>query len=96
VTVSNGEVILDGTVAERFAKRPAEDIAAGASGVMRVQDNLRVRDQSTGMGASDMTTGSGGTGKGTGTRLGATGTGAGSKGTPTSGTSTSTTGTGRD
>jgi osmotically-inducible protein OsmY len=47
VTVSNGEVILDGTVATRLQKRRAEDCAEDVSGVKHVQNNLRVQDGST-------------------------------------------------
>lgn len=42
VSVSGGEVTLDGTVSERFAKRHAEDIAESVSGVTHVQNNLRL------------------------------------------------------
>lgn len=42
VTVQDGEVTLNGTVPERFAKRHAEDVAERASGVKHVQNNLRV------------------------------------------------------
>ncbi len=44
VTVSAGEVTLDGKVSERFAKRHAEDIAEAVTGVRHVQNNLRVSD----------------------------------------------------
>jgi osmotically-inducible protein OsmY len=47
VTVNNGEVTLDGTVATRLQKRRAEDCAEEVSGVKNVQNNLRVRDRST-------------------------------------------------
>jgi hypothetical protein len=43
VIVSNQEVTLSGTVATRFEKRHAEDIAEAVSGVAHVQNNLRVR-----------------------------------------------------
>jgi osmotically-inducible protein OsmY len=43
VAVQNQEVTLSGTVATRFEKRLAEDIAAAVSGVLHVQNNLRVR-----------------------------------------------------
>lgn len=46
VTVSDGEVTLDGTVDSRTAKRRAEDLADEVTGVGHVQNNLRV--QSTG------------------------------------------------
>lgn len=42
VTVSGGEVTLNGTVNSRFEKRHAEDIAEAISGVKHVQNNLRV------------------------------------------------------
>ncbi len=47
VTVSNGEVTLDGTVSTRLQKRRAEDCAEDVSGVKHVQNNLRVQDGST-------------------------------------------------
>jgi osmotically-inducible protein OsmY len=47
VKVANGEVTLDGTVASREAKRRAEDLVDGISGVKHVQNNLRVQ-QTTG------------------------------------------------
>jgi osmotically-inducible protein OsmY len=40
--VSNGEVILEGSVESRWAKRLAEDIAFSAPGVRDVQNRLRV------------------------------------------------------
>lgn len=49
VTVSGGEVTLDGTVDSRAAKRHAEDLADDCSGVTHVQNNLRVRDRRTDM-----------------------------------------------
>jgi osmotically-inducible protein OsmY len=76
VSVSGGEVTLDGTVENRLAKRHAEDLAESCSGVKHVQNNLRVKDRqtSTGMsgtmsggmssGMSSGSTGSGGTGSG--------------------------------
>lgn len=42
VTVSNGEVTLNGTVRSRDEKRRAEDVAEAVSGVKHVQNNLRV------------------------------------------------------
>lgn len=62
VSVSGGEVTLNGTVTERFAKRRAEDVAERVSGVKHVQNNLRVSGQQA---ASSATT----------TRTNATGTG---------------------
>ena len=43
VQASQGEVTLSGTVDSRYAKRMAEDVADGVSGVSHVQNNLRVR-----------------------------------------------------
>lgn len=45
VSVTSGEVTLDGTVDHRKAKRRAEDLADSVSGVRHVQNNLRVRQQ---------------------------------------------------
>ncbi len=47
VTVSGGEITLDGTVTSRDQKRRAEDIAENVSGVKHVQNNLRVDEGST-------------------------------------------------
>jgi hypothetical protein len=47
VTVQNQEVTLSGAVATRLEKRLAEDVTAVVSGVLHVQNNLRVR-QATG------------------------------------------------
>jgi osmotically-inducible protein OsmY len=44
LNVSDGEVVLSGTVDSRYAKRLAEDIAESVSGVSHVQNNLRVHD----------------------------------------------------
>jgi len=44
VRVEDGEVILEGTVESRIAKRMAEDAAESVSGVRDVQNRLRVRD----------------------------------------------------
>lgn len=46
VKVSNGEVILSGTVTERSAKRTAEDIAERCSGVKDVRNEIRVQRES--------------------------------------------------
>lgn len=43
VSVSDGEVILSGTVRNRHDKRRAEDIAIAAFGVADVQNSLRVK-----------------------------------------------------
>jgi osmotically-inducible protein OsmY len=49
VSCKNGEVTLDGTVEERFAKRHAEDLAETVSGIKHVQNNLRIsQDRTTG------------------------------------------------
>lgn len=57
ITVSDGEVTLNGTVSKRFAKRHAEDIAENVSGVKHVQNNLRVNNRQT-QGSSFGSTGS--------------------------------------
>ena len=43
VSVENGEITLNGTVANRRAKRRAEDVVDDISGVKHVQNNLRVQ-----------------------------------------------------
>ncbi|NIX76286.1 BON domain-containing protein [Microvirga terricola] len=43
VSATEGEVTLSGTVASRFEKRHAEDLADSVSGIKHVQNNLRVR-----------------------------------------------------
>lgn len=43
VTVRDGEVTLEGHVAERFEKRLAEDWAETVTGVVHVQNNIRIR-----------------------------------------------------
>jgi len=43
VTVHNQEVTLSGTVATRLEKRLAEDVTAVVSGVLHVENHLRVR-----------------------------------------------------
>jgi len=45
LTVSNGEVTLDGTVPSREHKRRAEDCIEDLSGVKHVQNNLRVQER---------------------------------------------------
>lgn len=47
VKVKDGEVTLSGTVGHRRAKRRAEDLAEGVSGVRHVQNNLRVASPET-------------------------------------------------
>ncbi|NNM73534.1 BON domain-containing protein [Enterovirga aerilata] len=53
VSVSGREVTLTGTVANRFDKRRAEDLADSVSGVIHVQNNLRVRASAGAAGWSD-------------------------------------------
>ena len=80
VSVSGGEVTLDGTVDSRSAKRHAEDLAESCSGVKHVQNNLRVKDRQMSGGYSGSMTGSGstgmsgGSGSGMGSNSGTTGT----------------------
>lgn len=45
VMVEDGEVTLNGTVANRFAKRRAEDCCERVAGVGHIQNNLRVQDR---------------------------------------------------
>lgn len=59
VSVTGGEVTLDGTVDSRFAKRHAEDLAESCSGVKHVQNNLRVKDRQASTGLSGTMSGSG-------------------------------------
>jgi osmotically-inducible protein OsmY len=47
VTVADGEVTLSGEVDSKYAKRQAEDCADSVSGVLHVQNNLRVRRPGT-------------------------------------------------
>jgi osmotically-inducible protein OsmY len=44
VSVSSGEVTLDGTVPSREQKRRAEDVIDDLSGVKHIQNNLRVKE----------------------------------------------------
>jgi osmotically-inducible protein OsmY len=55
VEVSNGEVTLTGTVADRQQKRCAEDCAERVSGVTEVQNHLRVRREDSSRGRSGET-----------------------------------------
>ncbi|MDT5293235.1 MAG: hypothetical protein QOJ76_115 [Acidobacteriota bacterium] len=64
VTVSDGEVILSGTVDSRYAKRLAEHIAESTSGVANVQNNLRVQSYQTGAPSLTGDAGLGGAGLG--------------------------------
>jgi osmotically-inducible protein OsmY len=57
VSVSKGEVTLDGTVLNRFEKRRAEDCSDAVAGVHNTQNNLRMSrnkptDNSSGQGPS--------------------------------------------
>ena len=45
VRVQNCEVTLTGTVHDRWARRMAEDVAEGVSGVKQVHNQIRVEDQ---------------------------------------------------
>jgi osmotically-inducible protein OsmY len=45
VSVTNGEVVLSGKVADRHDKRRAEDIAEGVSGVRNVENRIRVQSE---------------------------------------------------
>lgn len=48
VSVSNGEIILTGTVEDRAEKRRAEDLGESVSGAKNVENRLRVRKQDDG------------------------------------------------
>ena len=89
VSVSNGEVTLSGTVDSRDARRRAEDIAEGVSGVSYVQNNLRV--QRGGGGVTGIGTGTGSTTTGSSGVMAAPG--AGTTGTLGTGSGTGRTGT---
>jgi hypothetical protein len=52
VSVSNGEITLDGTVDSRQSKRRAEDCVENISSVKHVQNNLRVAERSGGYGGA--------------------------------------------
>lgn len=85
VEVNNGDVILTGTVDSRAAKRMAEDIAEGVTGVGNVENRIRVKQNSYGQGNWSTT----GTTSDTSTTTGTTGT------TGTTDTTTETTTTGK-
>lgn len=53
VSVASSEVTLNGEVANRTAKRRAEDCVESVSGVTNVQNNLRIRQGSSSSGESD-------------------------------------------
>jgi osmotically-inducible protein OsmY len=57
VSVSKGEVTLNGSVTSRDDKRRAEDLAENVSGVRNVQNNLRVQLASSATTAETTTTG---------------------------------------
>jgi osmotically-inducible protein OsmY len=42
VQVADGVVALDGTVNDQYSRRIAQDLAEAVSGVVQVQNNLRV------------------------------------------------------
>lgn len=52
VKVNEGEVILEGSIPERFMKRMAEDLVESISGVKDVNNQLRVKRQSMGESSS--------------------------------------------
>lgn len=64
VTVSNGEVTLNGHVSDRSDKRRAEDLVERVSGVTHVQNNLRVQEHEA---ATTARTGAGTSGEQAGT-----------------------------
>jgi len=106
VNVQAGEVVLTGTVNNRYDKRRAEDIAESVSGVTHVENRIRVRQQTSAYGTSGAygsqdagTIGTGTTGASAmGSSTSATGTtetgttGTGTTGTGATGTGTSSTG----
>ena len=55
VEVTGGDVIFSGTVANRYAKRLAEDIAEDVVGVKNVENRLRVNESFYGQGGSAFT-----------------------------------------
>ncbi|MFL6591569.1 MAG: BON domain-containing protein [Luteimonas sp.] len=60
VEVSNGVATLSGTVDQRWMKHRAEDLAESCSGVRDVNNQIRVRSQSEGQGATGASTSGGG------------------------------------
>lgn len=76
VRVENREVTLTGTVNSRFEKRHAEDIAESVSGVIHVQNNLRIQQAADAGIGGTMMSGAGAAGAGTVGTPGATGSGA--------------------
>jgi hypothetical protein len=63
VSVSNGEVTLSGTVDSRESKRKAEDLVEGVSGVLNVENRLRVENKKNERGDSSRSSVSGESGK---------------------------------
>ena len=55
VAVTEGEVVLTGSVFQRDDKRRAEDLAEGISGVKDVRNNLRVSSEQSGQRTSGQT-----------------------------------------
>ena len=90
VKVENGEVTLDGSVDSRQAKRRAEDVVDGISGVRHVQNNLRV-NENRGYAASGSSGLASATGTGVSTSTGAP-TSGGANATGPSGTGASSSG----
>jgi osmotically-inducible protein OsmY len=70
VSVSNGEVTLNGSVPDRDQKRRAEDLIEHISGVRDVHNHLRTGSASAGAGASTATTPAGPAGEQPGNVLG--------------------------
>ena len=93
VSVTGGEVVLSGTVNNRYDKRRAEAIAESVSGVSNVENRLRVRDRQqygSTYGMSEGTTSMGTATTGTMGTTGTTGTTGTAGTTGTTGTETGT------
>ena len=73
VSVSNGEVTLNGSVSDRDQKRRAEDLIEHISGVRDVHNNLRTDAGSVAAGQTNTTTPGAATGEQPGNVLGVTG-----------------------
>jgi hypothetical protein len=58
VSVKEGVVTLQGTVSDRSAKRYAEDLAEGISGVSNVENRIRVKNSSESRSSYSSTSGS--------------------------------------
>lgn len=54
IRVENGNIILDGTVDSKQAKRRAEDLAESISGVRNVENHLKVNTNSPSVGSSSI------------------------------------------